>query len=155
MLKHMIDDTDRALLNLLQDDAQLSIAQLAERTHLSPSSCWRRVRSLQDSGAIDAYTVRIDPERVGLTFEAIVHLQLDRHDSEGVNRLSDLLETRPEVIDCYATTGAADYHMRILCADIDAYNRFLEDVLFKNSSVRSAQTNVVLKRVKAGNRIRL
>ena len=97
----------------------------------------------------------MNPHRAGLDFEAIVHLQLDRHDSDGVNALSELLGARPEVVDCFATTGSADYQMRVLCKDLETYNIFLEEVLYRNSSVRSAQTNVVLKRIKNGGQIAL
>lgn len=150
-----LDKADRQILNLLQADSQTANAQIAEHVAMSPSSCWRKTRALEAAGVIEHYTVALNPDRLGLRFEAIVHLQLDRHDADGMRALSDLLETRPEVIDCYATTGAADYHMRVLCTDIEAYNAFLEEVLFRNSSVRSAQTNVVLKRIKKGGKISL
>jgi DNA-binding Lrp family transcriptional regulator len=150
-----IDSTDRKILDLLQENSQTPNAQIAESVGLSVSSCWRKTNALQASGVIRRYTVALDPRKVGLNFEAIVHLQLDRHDAEGVAALSELLATRPEVIDCFATTGVADYQMRVLCRDLDAYNQFLEQVLFRNSSVRSAQTNVVLKSIKSGGRIKL
>ncbi|MEQ6250229.1 Lrp/AsnC family transcriptional regulator [Sulfitobacter sp. HNIBRBA3233] len=149
-MDEFLDWTDHAILRLLLADSSLSKAELAERTGLSASSCWRRVRALEQSGVIERYTVALDHARMGLAFEAIVHLHLDRHDSGGVKRLSDALRARAEVVACFATTGAADYHMHVRCADIAAYNRFLEDVLFSNTSVRSAQTNVVLKRIKSG-----
>lgn len=151
----MIDDTERLLLNALQEDSRLANAQIAEQTNLSPSSCWRRIKSLEERGIIERYTVALNAARMDLGFEAIVHLQLDRHDTNGVAQLSELLKARSEVIECFATTGTADYHMRVLCSDIEAYNRFLEEVLFSNRSVRSAQTNVVLKRIKSGNRVKL
>lgn len=151
----MLDQTDRKILRRLQADSQIANAQLAEEVGLSASSCWRKTRALEEAGIIEKYTVTLNPARMGLSFEAIVHLQLDRHDADGVTALSELLETRPEVIDCFATTGTADYQMRVLCADLDAYNAFLEEVLFRNSSVRSAQTNVVLKHIKRGGQITL
>lgn len=150
-----VDAIDRALLNLLQEDSQLSNAQIAEKANLTASTCWRRIKSLEESGVIAGYTVSLDPAAMGLTFEAIVHLQLDRHDSDGLKELSDALNTRPEVIECFATTGTADYHLRVLCSDIDAYNRFMDEVLFKNRSVRSAQTNVILRRITESGRIKL
>lgn len=154
-MTNLIDAADRRILNLLQEDSQMANAQIAEQVGLSASSCWRKTHALGEAGVIETYTVTLNPGLIGLNFEAIVHLQLDRHDSAGVKALSDLLETQPEVIDCFATTGAADYHMRILCKDLNAYNAFLEKVLFRNSSVRSAQTNVILKHIKRGGKITL
>ena len=75
-------------------------------------------------------------------------MQLARHDPEAITAFIRSVSTRREVQECYATTGAADYHLRVVCADIDAYNRFLEEFLFRLPAVRSAQTNVVLKEVK-------
>lgn len=147
-MTELLDSADRKIIALLQSDSRLTKAQIAERTGLSASSCWRKIRALEETGVIEGYTVAVSPARMGLGFEAMVHLQLDRHDSKGVKELADMLRQRAEVIDCFATTGTADYHMHVLCADIAAYNRFLEEVLFRNASVRSAQTNVVLKRVK-------
>lgn len=146
----MIDRKDGEILNLLQKNSHLSNVQLSEQTNLSPSSCWRRIKALEDLGVIERYSVVVNPKKMGLNFEAIVHLGLDRHDSSGVEKLAKLLDRSPEVIECYATTGIADFHMRVLCQDIEAYNKFLENVLFQNSSIRSAQTNVVLKRIKNG-----
>ena len=144
----MLDDKDFAILNLIQVDARLTTAQIAEKVHLSASSCWRKIKSMEEVGVIERYTVAVSPTKIGLNFEAIVNLRLDRHDEEGVETLTRLLMSRPEVVDCFATTGNADFQMRVLCADIEAYNQFLQTVLFKNTSVRSAQTNVVLKRIK-------
>lgn len=149
----MIDHKDGQILNLLQKNSQLSNVQLSEQANLSASSCWRRIKSLEDLGVIERYSVVVNPKKMGLNFEAIVHLMLDRHDSNGVEKLIKLLNLSPEVIECYATTGTADFHMRVLCQDIEAYNKFLENVLFQNTSIRSAQTNVVLKRIKNGSPI--
>jgi Lrp/AsnC family leucine-responsive transcriptional regulator len=154
-MTRILDKADRKILNLLQTNSQMPNAQIAEQVGLSASSCWRKINALDASGIIENYTVTLNPRRAGLDFEAIVHLQLDRHDSDGVSALSELLGARPEVVDCFATTGTADYQMRVLCKDLEAYNIFLEEVLFRNSSVRSAQTNVVLKRIKSSGKITL
>ncbi len=154
-MRKTLDNTDRKILNILQHNSQTPNAQIAEQVGLSASSCWRKINALDATGIIERYTISLDPRRAGLDFEAIVHLQLDRHDSDGVNALSELLGARPEVVDCFATTGTADYQMRVLCKDLESYNTFLEEVLFSNSSVRSAQTNVVLKRIKNGSKIAL
>lgn len=97
---------------------------------------------------IEGYRARVSPQAVGLGFQALVHVQLTRHNPEHLNEFITAMEARPEVLDCYATTGQADYHLRVLCKDIAAYNDFLEGFLFRLSAVESAQTNVVLKEIK-------
>lgn len=149
-----MDDIDRKLLMFLQQDSRLPNAQLAEKLNISASSCWRRVKALEEAGIVERYAAIVNPKRMGLRFEAIVHVHLTRHDTEALARFIAAVQRREEVTECYATTGQADYHLRILCRDIDAYNEFLEGFLFVQPAVNSAQTNVVLRRIKANAPVR-
>lgn len=144
----MSTDPDRIILDALRADARISNADLAARAGLSPSSCWRRVRALEESGAIRRYTVDLDDAALGLGFRAIVHVHLTRHDQSLVRDFIRQIRTKPEVRACYATTGAADYHLHVVCRDLDAYNEFLEGFLFAIPAVASAQTNLILRSLK-------
>lgn len=148
-----IDARDRKLLTLLQRDCRQSNADLAAAVGMSVSALWRRVRALEEAGVIGRYGAVVNPARMGLQFEAIVHVHLTRHDPERIVEFIHAVEASPEVQECYATTGQADYHLRVLCRDLDAYNRFLEGFLFRQPAVASAQTNVVLRTVKRGEAI--
>ncbi|MDO5603873.1 MAG: Lrp/AsnC family transcriptional regulator [Paracoccus sp. (in: a-proteobacteria)] len=139
---------DRAILRALQQDSRLSNAQLAERVGMSASACWRRIRALEEAGVISGYGAFVDPDRAGLAFQAIVHVRLARHDRDAVRRVMTDLTARAEVVECYATTGQYDYHLRVLCADMAAYRRFLDEFLFRLPAIESAQTNVVLEAIK-------
>lgn len=144
-----MDQTDRKLVQMLQQDARQPNGQLAEKLNLSASACWRRVKALEDAGVIERYGAVINPAAMGLGFEAIVHVHLTRHDTTALERFIVALQQRSEVTECFATTGQADYHLRVHCRDIDAYNTFLEQFLFLQPAVNSAQTNVVLRRIKS------
>ncbi|CUH64481.1 Leucine-responsive regulatory protein [Thalassovita gelatinovora] len=144
----MTDDTDQKILQLLKQDSRISNADLAEQVGLSSSSCWRRVRALEDSGAIRNYSVVLDDEKIGLGFQVLVHVQLTRHDPEQLQDFISAVGRKQEVRDCYATTGQSDYHLFVCCSDLNAYNRFLENFLFRLPAVASAQSNVVLRAVK-------
>lgn len=144
-----LDNKDRHLLALLQKDCRASNAELAEQVGMSTSACWRRIRAFEDAGLIAGYGARLRPEKLGLSFHAIVHVQLTRHDPANLKRFIEAMAARDEVEECYATTGAADYHMRVRCTDIEAYNRFMEDFLFPLAAVSSAQTNVILRNIKS------
>ncbi len=150
----MIDDIDKSLLVLLQKDSAVPNALLAERLNISASACWRRVKALEQAGAIERYGAVVPPKAVGLDFEAIVHVHLTRHDTDALTRFIAAVQRREEVIECFATTGQADYHLRVLCRDIEAYNQFLEKFLFAQQAVNSAQTNVVLRRIKTNGALR-
>ena len=145
----MLEDPDWKLLSLLQQDARLSNQELADRVGMSASSCWRRVRALEDAGVIRAYRADLDAARAGLGFHAILHLTLTRHSREIVERFTAEVMRHDEVLDCYATTGAMDYHLRVLCRDLDAFNAFMERTLFRLEGIAQVQTHLVLRHVKS------
>ncbi|MFC4667302.1 Lrp/AsnC family transcriptional regulator [Seohaeicola nanhaiensis] len=144
-----LDPVDAEILRHLRRDSRMSNADLAERVGLSPSSCWRRVRALEEGGVIKRYSVVLDGEKIGQAFQAIVHVQLTRHDPQNVEGFIRAVQGKEEVRDCFATTGQSDYHLFVSCADLNAYNRFLEGFLFRLPAVASAQTNMVLRTIKA------
>lgn len=146
----ILDQRDQNLLDLLQKDCRLSNAELADAVNMSASACWRRVRAFEDSGLIDHYGAVLNPQKAGLGFQAIVHIQLTRHDPQKTEEFIRAVGLRDEVVECFALTGRSDYQMRVLCSDLAAYNQFLEDFLFRLSAVESAQTNVVLREIKRG-----
>lgn len=143
-----LDDRDRRILVLLQADCRMSNADLAEAVGMSASALWRRVRALEEGGVIERYGAVVNPGETGLRFHAVVLVFLTRHDPDQNTAFVRAIKARGEVQECYATTGQADYHLRVLCRDLDAYNRFLEDFLFRQPAVASAQTNVVLRSIK-------
>lgn len=143
-----LGDRDRRIVTLLQKDSRISNADLAVAVGMSASALWRRVRALEEGGVIERYGAVVDPAAMGLGFEAIVHVHLTRHDPDKIVEFISAVEASAAVQECYATTGQADYHLRVLTRDLAAYNDFLERFLFRLSAVDSAQTNVVLRTVK-------
>lgn len=151
--KFGIPATDRQILMALQQDGRISNQDLAGRAAMSASACWRRVRALEDSGVIVRYTALVDPEAVGLVFHAMVHVVLARHHAGHVAAFIDAVTARPEVLDCFATTGDADYHLRVRCRDLAAYNAFLEEFLFALEGVSTVKTNLILRQIKHETRV--
>jgi DNA-binding Lrp family transcriptional regulator len=149
----IFDARDKLILKTLQSDCRLSNTELAEKTNMSTSACWRKVRALEDNQVIEGYRATISPSALKLDFHAIVQVKMVRHSR---NHLADFLQavaTRDEIVECFATTGDCDYQLRILCNDISAYNRFLEDFFFDLEAVDSTRTIIVLNEVKKNNRI--
>jgi Lrp/AsnC family leucine-responsive transcriptional regulator len=144
----MIDQLDGRLLLQLQQDSRQSNQQLADRLGMSTSACWRRVASLEAAGVIARYTALVDREQAGFSMSAILHVALDRHDEKFVSEFVVRVRKRPEVLECFATTGDADYHLRVVVSDMAAYNRFLDDFMFKIPGIRYVRTNVILKEIK-------
>ena len=145
-----MDAADEKLLTRLQAEGRITNQDLADATALSASACWRRVRALEEAGILRGYAAVVDREKAGFTMSAILHVSLERHDSRFVDEFEKRVAARPEILDCFATTGDADYHLRVVVRDMAAYNRFLEDVLFRLPGIRQVRTNVVLREIKTG-----
>lgn len=148
MPKSEIDQIDRKILQVLQADGKISIGALAERVRLSPSPCARRIRLMEEAGIIKGYTAVVDQKRVGLPISAFASIKLERQREEDLDRFAEAVARWPEVVDCYLMTGQRDYLMRIVAADLEAYERFLKDKLTNLDNVASIETSFALGQVK-------
>jgi Lrp/AsnC family transcriptional regulator, leucine-responsive regulatory protein len=144
----MLEKKDRRILAELQRDSRLTMQELAERTGMSSSACWRRVRSLEEAGIIDRYAVIVDARKAGFGLSAVVHVSLARHEREHVDNFIREVSGHPEILECFATSGESDFHLRVVVQDIDAYNVFLDDFIFKLPGVSQVRSNFVLKEIK-------
>lgn len=151
----MIERQDARILAELQRDGRQTNQELAAAVGMSTSACWRRVRALEEQGVIRGYTALIDREKAGFGFAAIVHVSLERHDGKFVDQFVARVRGRPEITECVATTGDADYHLRVAVADIAAYNRFLDTFMFKLPGIKHLRTNVVLREIKTSHAMSL
>src|SRR5215468_5082373 len=144
----MIGLQDRRLLRELQRDSRRTNQELADHLNMSSSACWRRVRALEESGIVTRYAALVDREKAGFLPSAILHVSLARHDEKFVTEFVSRVRRRPEVLECFATTGDADYHLRVVVSDMATYNRFLDEFMFKIPGIRHVRTNVILKEIK-------
>ena len=145
----MLDRRDRQILVELQRDSRLTTQQLAERVGMSSSATWRRVKSLEDAGIIDRYAAIVNARKSGFGLASMVHLSLARHEQKNVEHFIREVRKHPEVLECFQTSGEADFHLRVVVEDIDAYNTFLDDFIFKLPGVSQVRSNIVLKEIKA------
>ncbi len=141
-----MDATDRKLLVLLQDDASLSIAELAERVHLSQTPCWKRIQKLEREGVIRKRVALVDPERIGLGLTVFVSIETDDHSKEWLDRFARTVSTMPEVMDFYRMAGDVDYMLRVVVTDMAAYDgfykRLIEAVPLKKVASRFAMERI-------------
>ena len=144
-----MDDIDRQLIDILQRDATLSIAQMAERVGLSATPCWKRVKEMEAAGVIRGYTALVDPEKVGLHLTVMVEVNLTHHSEEQVQRFEQAVAASVQIVRCQSTTGQADYLMTVLAPDIKHYERFLHDTIFKLPGVTHVRSSIVLKEIKS------
>ncbi|MBL8264362.1 MAG: Lrp/AsnC family transcriptional regulator [Xanthomonadaceae bacterium] len=144
-----LDRTDLLLLAELQGGARLTNAELAERVHLSPSACLRRVQRLEREGVIAGYRAEVDPERLGLGLQAFVRVQLRHHDAAAVTAFSEFVNAWDEVVTCHALTGDMDYLLHVVVQDLEHFSRFLLDRLLTQAGVADVNSSFVLRTVKA------
>lgn len=144
-----LDRIDHRLLALLQRDARLTQAELAEAVALSPSACLRRLQKLERAGVIQGYRAVINPAALGLGLTAFVRVQLERHDSVHVQRFAELVAGWDAVVACYALTGDMDYLLHVIVADLAHFNDFIMRELLKHGGVRDVNSSFVLGVVKA------
>jgi Lrp/AsnC family leucine-responsive transcriptional regulator len=143
-----IDDRDRAILRQLMRDGRLTNAELAERVHLSPSACLRRVRLLEESGLIGGYVMVLDPGAAGLPGAAFVFVTLDQQGRAALDRFEADVRRRAEIIECYLLAGSADYLLRIAYRDSGDFERIHTDILTQLPGVSRVQSTLALRTVK-------
>ena len=143
-----LDTIDRKILRALQADGKISVGELSEKVGLSPSPCARRIRLLEKAGIIKGYAAIVDQKRVGLPISAFASIKLERQREEDLDRFEEAVSRWPEVLDCYLMTGQRDYLMRIVTADLEAYERFIKDKLTRLENIASIETSFALGQVK-------
>jgi DNA-binding Lrp family transcriptional regulator len=143
-----LDRASRQILEALQADARLSTQALAEKVGLSATPVWRRVKEMEERGVIRAQVVLLDREKIGLSICVLANVSLVRHSEGAVEQFERLVATQREIIECHAITGEADYVIKVVAADMKAYDLFLQQNIFKLPGVSSVRSNVVLREVK-------
>jgi Lrp/AsnC family leucine-responsive transcriptional regulator len=146
-----LDDTDRRILTLLQDDGRISLADLAEKVGLSPSPCLRRMRNLEKAGVIARYVAVLDQQAVGLPVSVFISIKLASQKQDALDKFAKTISRWPEVLECYLMTGPRDYWLRVVVPDLAAYERFLKQKLTRVDGVASIESSFALEQVKYTN----
>ena len=144
-----LDATDRRMLEILQREGRIANAALAERLHLSPSPCLRRLRALERDGVIRGYRADLDRARLGLGLTAFVALKVDRHSDRTAAAIAEALDATPEVVSAHVVSGEGDVLLEVAVADLAAYERLLFDTLLNLPHVSDVRSDFVLRTIKA------
>jgi len=148
-----LDSIDRKILALLEQNARISNAELAEKVNLSPTPCLRRLRKLEKSGLIKAYTAILDEKALGLQASALVFVNLVRNTKENAEQFEAALVLLPEVLECYVVAGRHDYVLRIVTRDLDDYERFIKERLAVLEEIANLESIFVLKQTLSGRKL--
>ena len=143
-----LDAIDARILDLLQQDASLSIADIASKVGLSSSPAWRRIERLKKAGIIKQQVTLLDHEKLGLTFEVFASVKLQLPSRENLEKFEAAVDTWPEVVDCATVTGAVDYMLRVITRDMHAYDDFLRDKMLGLGIISDVQSRIVMRAAK-------
>ena len=143
-----LDRFDREILQVLQHEGRISNQELADRIGLSPSPCLRRVRVFEETGCITGYHARLDAKSLGLSLMALIHISMDQHTPERFSHFEDAVNALPEVMECLLITGqAADYQLKAVVKDMDAYQELLLNRITRIPGVTGVHSSFVLRQV--------
>jgi len=143
-----MDAINRNILNLLQQNAKMTNAELAERTGLSPAGTLERVRKLERLGVIRGYVAIVDPDKIARGTQALVQLSLVKHNLASIEHFRDTVQDMPEVLTCFHIAGEYDFVLRVAVADIEAYETFVLHKLTTLAEISRIHTNFILRTFK-------
>jgi Lrp/AsnC family transcriptional regulator len=141
-----MDATDRKILNVLQQDASLSVAEIGHRVGLSSTPCWKRIQRLEADGVIEKRVAVVNQEKVGLGVTVFVSIETDDHSEAWLQKFAELVGAMPEVMEFYRMAGDVDYMLRVVVPDIAGYDRFYKQLIaaipLKNVTSRFAMERI-------------
>lgn len=143
-----LDRLDKRILALLQEEGSITNLELAEKIGLSPSPCSRRVKQLEEAGIIERRVTLLRPKSLGLNLTAYIQISMDRHTPKRLENFQERIAAYPEVLECSLITGqAADYLVKVVVPDMDAYQEFLLGKITRIEGVTGVQSSFVLRNV--------
>jgi DNA-binding Lrp family transcriptional regulator len=147
-LPEAFDPVDARILDLIQHDAGLSVAEVAERVGLSSSPCWRRIKRLEDNGVIQRRVTILDREKLGLGFEVYCTVKLQLPTRQNLEAFEAAIADWSEVVQCATVTGSSDYELRIVTRDMHAFDDFQREKLLSLGLVSNVESRIVIRSVK-------
>lgn len=144
-----LSDSERLILREIQRDASQPLTALATRCGLAQSTLWRKLQEFDKAGIVTARVALLDANKVGCGLTVLAAVTLKDHGQSTVDGFARLIRGHPEIAECLATSGDADYHLKIRVADVAAYEQFMTHVLLRSPLVQTVQSSFVLKELKA------
>jgi Lrp/AsnC family transcriptional regulator len=149
-----MDTIDIKLLELLQNNAELTIQELSKEVHLSTTPCWKRINQLKNNGYINKTVSLVDRKRVGANVTAMVSIKVNNHNQERISIFSKTIQDIPEVIECYRMSGETDYLLKVVVSDIESYDAFYKNLIEKVQFLK-VTSNFAIEEIKSTTEIPL
>ncbi|TVO33012.1 Lrp/AsnC family transcriptional regulator [Vibrio algivorus] len=148
MKQLMLDKVDKTLLNMLQQDATVSLQDLADTVNLTTTPCWKRLKRLEEQGMIDKKVALLNPEKLGLSFVAFALIKTNNHSNEWYQAFVDTVSEFPEVMEFYRMAGEFDYMMKVLVSDMKAYDEFYKKLVNSVEGISNVTSTFAMESIK-------
>ncbi len=148
-----LDATDKAILEMLQENSRLTIKEMAERLHLSTTPIFDRMKKLEKNGVIKKYVALVDGKKLGKQMVVFVNISISKHGKDALNSFVEAITKFPEVTECHHITGNADFLLKLILTDIEAYNNFIMDKLSIIPNIGKVESRFSLSERKASTAI--
>ncbi len=142
-----MDQIDRKLLELLQRDATMPVAELAQQVNLSQTPCWKRVQRLKESGVIRSQVALCDARKLGVGTTVFVSIRTKEHNEAWARQFTDVVSAIPEVVEVYRMSGETDYLLRVVVTDIDDYDRIYKR-LIRDIALHDVSSSFAMEQIK-------
>lgn len=143
-----LNDQEKALLRELQRDTTRPLAELGELAGMSQSTVWRKLQEFEAAGIVTARVALLDPSKVGAKLCVFAAVSLSDHSEESVAGFARIVRGHPEILECHAVSGTADYILKIRVSDVEAYEQFMTHALLRSRHVRAVVSSFSLKEIK-------
>ncbi len=143
-----IDNYERKILELLQENTDLSIEEISRRVGLSQSPCWRRIKRLEKEGVIKARVAILDHAKLGMEVVVFVNVSLVLHGKGSLEEFENRIRKFPEVVECYTVTGQTDYLLKVVTRDIQHYESFVRNYLIAMPMIREIHSTIAVTEIK-------
>lgn len=155
MLQHEIDDIDKRILNILQEDATLPLKNIAEQVHASVATCQRRIQFMMDTGVITKQVAIVNPTELGFDLTAFVLIEMEKQNTAMQHGFERLMNRLPNVMSCYEISGDFDFLLLVHAKNMQQYHQFTRDYLTYENNVRRFRSQFVMNFSKVGTKIEL
>ncbi len=147
-MNYKLDDKNRHILEILQQDAKLSVKEIASRIKLSFTPTYERIKNMEEAGIIKKYIALVDRQKVGMKVAAFCNVTLKEQSKEALMLFEQEVQKIPEVMETISVSGTYDYMLRILAPDIESYNKFVVDVIANIPNIGQYHSNIIMSEVK-------
>ncbi len=147
-MKYHLDEKNRQILDILQQDAKLSVKEIASRIQLSFTPTYERIKNMEESGVISKYVAIVNRQKVGLKIAAYCNVTLKEQSKFALLKFEDAVLSIPEIVETISVSGNYDYMLKIVATDIESYNKFIIDVISNLPNIGQYHSSIVMTEVK-------